>query len=253
MDALNLGARELVAIVGGGGKTSLCFALADELQRAGRSVITTTTTKVWRTEADRAPRTIMCRSGALPLEQLQKDMREMGHVFVAQRLLDTGKLEGIRREMADALFQKLTVDYLIAEADGAAGRPVKAPAAHEPVIASSVTLVIAVIGMEALGMPVDSEMVFRPELFSAITGLAEGETITPTALARIFLAPNGLFKGTPNSARRVVFLNKCDRLTPGQNPDELLDCLVQDPDASIERVVIGSLLKSVYKVLIRRG
>jgi len=250
---LGLGPREHVAIVGGGGKTSLCFALARELMDAGKRVITTTTTKVWRKEADGAPCVIFCPSGSPDLKRLQEGLGEKGYVFVANRPLDSGKVEGIGPETADALFQNLDMDYVIAEADGAAGRPVKAPAAHEPVIASSVTLVIAMMGLEAVGMPVDSEMVFRPELFSAITGLAEGETITPAALARIFLAPNGLFKGTPNSARRVVFLNKCDRLTPGQNPDELTECLVQDPDASIERVVIGSLLKSVYKVRMGRG
>ncbi len=55
ISALGLGPREHIAIVGGGGKTSLCFALAEELLRTGTRVITTTTTKVWHKEANRAP------------------------------------------------------------------------------------------------------------------------------------------------------------------------------------------------------
>ena len=53
--ALALGQREHVALVGGGGKTTLMFALAGELLQAGKKVITTTTTKIRGQEATRAP------------------------------------------------------------------------------------------------------------------------------------------------------------------------------------------------------
>ena len=44
--ALGLGAKEHVAIVGAGGKTSLMFALAEELRMHGGRIVTGTTTKV---------------------------------------------------------------------------------------------------------------------------------------------------------------------------------------------------------------
>jgi len=253
VSALGLGLREHVAIVGGGGKTSLCFALAEELQRAGRRVITTTTTKVWQTEAERAPGVVFSPFGSPPFTRLKEDLREKGHVFLAQRPLDSGKVEGISRETADAFFHDLKPDYLIVEADGAAGRPVKAPAPHEPVIPSSATLVIAMAGLEAIGMPVNQEVVFRSQLFEEITGLAEGEPITMTALAKVFQSPQGPFKGSPHAARRIVFLNKSDRLRRGLDAVELIRRLVQNPQAPIERVIIGSLLKGIYQTHIRAG
>ncbi len=246
VSALGLGPREHIAIVGGGGKTSLCFALAEELMQAGRRIITTTTTKVRHKEANRAPCVVFCPSGSAFHEDVKEGLKRDGHVFVAQRLLESGKVEGIARTMADSLFLDLQADHVIMEADGAAGKPVKAPAAHEPVIPSSATMVIAVIGLEAIGRPLDSEIVFRPGLFGEITGLEDGETITPAALARVFQSPNGLFKGAPDSARKVAFLNKLDLLAGDQGAKTLALLLLRDPHAPVERVVMGSLLRKEY-------
>jgi len=247
ISALGLGPREHIAIVGGGGKTSLCFALAEELLQTGTRVITTTTTKVWHGEANRAPCVVFCPSGSASHEDLKEGLKREGHVFVAQGLLESGKVEGINRAMADSFFKDLQVDYLIIEADGAAGRPVKAPAAHEPVIPSSTTMVIAVIGLEAMGRPLDPEIVFRPGLFREITGLEDGETITPAALARIFQSPNGLFKGAPDAARRITFLNKLDLLASEEEGRTLARLLLRDPHAPVERVVMGSIEKRVFR------
>lgn len=251
VDVLRLGPREHVVIVGGGGKTSLCFALADELAAAGKHIITTTTTKIWQREADRAPCAILCPSAHLDVHRVKEQLRQVGHVFVAQRPLESGKVEGIAPETADAFFQDPDIDYLIVEADGAAGRPLKAPAGHEPVIPSSATLVIAVMGLEAMGMPLGSEVVFRLDPFRELTGLDEGSALTPAALATAFQSPRGLFKGTPEPARKIAFLNKSDRIAPDQDPDDLAQRLLYAPDAPVERVIIGSLAKNAYRVCVR--
>ena len=47
-------------------------------------------------------------------------------------------------------------------------RPVKAPAAHEPVIPLEATLVVPVVGLDALEGPID-EVAHRPELVRRIT------------------------------------------------------------------------------------
>ena len=244
ISALGLDPREHIAVVGGGGKTSLCFALAEEL--TGSRVIVSTTTKVWLIEADQAPRVIFCPSGSPFHEDVNEGLKRNDHVFVAQGLLESGKVEGITRTMADSFFKDLQVDYLIIEADGAAGRPVKAPAAHEPVIPSTATMVIAVIGLEAMGRPLDPEIVFRPGLFGEITGLEDGETITPAALARVLQSPNGLFRGTPDAAKKVTFLNKLDLVAGDQEAKALARLLLRDPQALAERVVTGSLLRKEY-------
>jgi len=251
MDVLGLGPREHVAIVGGGGKTTLCFELARGLSGAGKRVITTTTTHMWRQEADFAPCVIFWPQDPLADHRLKDRLRKEGHVFVADQPLSSGKVKGIAPERADTFFQDPDIDYVIVEADGAAGRPVKAPAAHEPVIPSSVTLVIAVMGLEAIGMPVSGDSVFRLELFAELTGLGAGEVLTPGAAVPLFQSPMGLFKGAPEGARKIVCLNKADRLMPDQDVNDLARRLLQSPGTLIQRVMIGSLRQGTFWAWIR--
>jgi probable selenium-dependent hydroxylase accessory protein YqeC len=211
--ALDLGPKEHVAVVGGGGKSTLCFTLAEALRLAGAKVISSTTTKVRQEEAKAFPRLALCASGRPDMDVLRNGLDETGMVFVGKEFLENGKVEGISSTLADDFFRMPDVDYVIVEADGAAGRPVKAPAAREPVIPQSVTMVIALMGLSALGKSLGPEVVFRPVLFKALTGLSEGDSLTPEELSKAFDGKAGLFKNTPVSARRVAFLNQLDMLS----------------------------------------
>ncbi|MBT3255684.1 MAG: putative selenium-dependent hydroxylase accessory protein YqeC [Deltaproteobacteria bacterium] len=243
--ALDLSPQEHVAVVGGGGKSTLCFALAEALRLKGARVISTTTTKVRHEEAKTYPRLVLYPPGESDLEAVKKGLHEAGNVFVGQEFLKNGKVEGISSTAADDLFRMPGVDYVIIEADGAAGRPLKAPADHEPVIPRSVTCVIAVMGLEALGKPLGPDMVFRPALFKALTGLKEGDILNPEGLVWAFDGKAGLFKNTPASARRMVFLNQLDIIPDDRAPQDMARRLIET-HRFIERVVLGSFRKNEF-------
>jgi probable selenium-dependent hydroxylase accessory protein YqeC len=247
-EALGVSAREHIALVGAGGKTTLMFALASELRRKGKHLITSTTTKVWHEQALQAPCVILADADSSWVEKLKTELATAGHVFLGRSLLDIGKVKGIDPLLADRLFQQREVDYLLVEADGSAGRPVKAPASHEPVIPKSVTEVVAVLGLEAIGRKLEPGIVFRHDLVANITGLRLGEELSVPALARLFLHPEGLFKGSPASAKRVVFLNKLDLLPDEQKALVLADLILSDEMIQVGRVVIGSLKKGMYLI-----
>lgn len=243
--ALDLSPKEHVAVVGGGGKSILCFAMAEALGIRGARVISSTTTKVRHEEANAYPRLVFYSPGGPGLEAIKKGLDEAGNVFVGREFLENGKVEGISLTEADNLFRMPRVDYLILEADGAAGRPLKAPAAHEPVIPESVTSVIALMGLEVLGKPLESGMVFRPALFKALTGLEEGDILNPEGLAGAFDGKAGLFKNTPVSTRRMVFLNQLDILPDDRAARKLAGRLIET-HRFIERVVLGSFRKNEF-------
>ena len=246
--ALGLGPKEHLAVVGGGGKSTLCLALAEALKLAGAKVISSTTTKVWREEAQAFPRVVLCPPGGPGPDVVKKSLRESGSVFVGREFLENGKVDGIPWAMADALFRAPWVEYVILEADGAAGRPLKAPAAHEPVIPPSVTGVIAVMGLKALGKPLGPDIVFRTALFKKLTGLEEGDILNPERLARAFDEQAGLFKNAPVSARRVVFLNQLDLLPDDRAARDLARHLMA-MQPSIERVVLGSFREKEFMAI----
>ena len=171
---------------------------------------------------------------------------------MGRSILDSGKVEGISPFLADEVYQDSEVHYLIVEADGSAGHPLKAPAEHEPVIPSSVTMVVAMMGLEAMSARLDERTAFRVEQVKRVTGLDTGELLTPDALAKVFLHPAGLFKGTPDSAKRVVLLNKADLIKDEKNATELADILLADPMKKIDRVVLGSIKRRVYQIRTRK-
>ncbi len=247
-DALGLGPREHIALVGGGGKTSLMFALAEELVGRDKIILTSTTTKVSHREAQVAPSVVLL-AASTKKEELDRKLRSERHVFVSERLLDSGKVQGIDPALADRLYRELSVDYLLVEADGSAGHPVKAPASHEPVIPESVTMVLALLGLEALGGVFSSETVFRPERVAEITGLRPGEEISAHALASLFFHPDGLFKGSPASARRMAFLNKLDLLPDKSRATDLAELILADAKSEIAQAIVGSLKLKSYLII----
>ena len=246
--ALNPGSGEHVAVVGGGGKSTLCFALAKALMQGGAKVISSTTTKVRQAEAGAYPHLLVPAPHGPDLEAVERALDESGNVFVGQAFLENGKIEGISAAMADDFFTLPYVGHVIIEADGAAGRPLKAPAPYEPVIPESVTVVIAVMGLSALGKTMGPKLVFRTELFEALTGLNEGDILDAKGVAKAFDETAGLFKNAPARARRMVFLNQMDMLSDGLAARHLAHLLLSEQPA-IERVVLGSLQKNEFMVL----
>ena len=253
IEALAIRAREHMALVGAGGKTTLMFALAEELTRDGKRVITSTTTKVWHREALQYKEVLLVEGGVDWRKRTGKELSREGTVFVGGSVLDSGKVKGISPSLADEIYHDVEVQYLVLEADGAAGHPLKAPAGHEPVIPSSVTMIVAMMGLEAMSAQLDEVTAFRVEQVRNVTGIEPGGLLTPSALSRVFLHPAGLFKTTPESARRVVFLNKGDLIKEERKAEELADILLTDPMKKIDRVILGSIQKNVYQIRTKKG
>ena len=230
----------VIALVGGGGKTSLMYRLVEEMRSLGETVITTTTTKIFRPEARRSPRVILQESDP-DLLNLPSGLAEYGHVTVAHSFNSAnGKLHGVDDEVIDrcsAIAQRVVV-----EADGAARRPIKAPETWEPVIPRGVDLVIPVVGLDCIGRPATSDVVFRLERFSAIAGVLEGAPITAEAVGRLLSHPYGSLKGVPDGVFVTPLLNKLDLLENQGIVDRIARTVRAHAFGRVERMVVGSLL-----------
>lgn len=200
----------VLSLTGGGGKTSLMFHLAHQLVRSGKRVLTTTTTKIFVPTPDQSLTVIIDADPEAILQQASCCLHTTGHITAAAHKLDNGKLQGFAPETIRIFLESGLFDWILVEADGAARRPLKAPAEHEPVIPPDTSMLVSVAGLEVLGEPLTEELVFRSELAGKLMGLAMGETITESALARLIAHPLGSFKGAPLAARRFIFLNKAD-------------------------------------------
>jgi molybdenum cofactor cytidylyltransferase len=73
-----------------------------------------------------------------------------------------------------------------------------------------VAAVVVVAGLTGLGKPLAAESVHRPEIFSELAGLAQGQPVTVEALARVLCHSQGGLKNIPPNARRLALLNQAD-------------------------------------------
>lgn len=205
---------KIVALVGGGGKTTLMAAMADHAVAAGEIVIRTTTTKlaadttIFDTED---PVFWDGRKASLPSIQTRLS-RKRSLTLVRGQDITSGKLLGFAPETVDLLAVSNLADRIFVEADGARGKSIKAPAEFEPVIPRLTDLVIGILGADALGMPMDEKHVFRPERLAEISKGKPGQILDERIFACLAAHPEGLYKNAPPPCRRILYVNKMDRV-----------------------------------------
>ena len=238
--ALKLGDCGVISLVGAGGKTSLMFKLARELSNTGGSVLTTTTTKIFEPEPDQSSCVIMSDSVTRLIARAKELIDKNHHMTMARaRMPDKGKLLGLPPSAIDTLWASNLFRWIVVEADGAAGRPLKAPADHEPVIPDCTSCLVGLAGLNGIGRPLTDQWIFRPEHFAELSGIDLNSRVSETALADIFTHNKGLFKNAPGSATRIAFLNQADTpedLGAGQRIARLL---IEKPRTGLDRVIIG--------------
>ncbi len=209
----------LTAVIGGGGKTTLLYALAEELRKTG-SVLLCTSTHI------RIPPQYPLVTGE---DAAVRDALRRNRVVYAGMPAGSGKLTA---PAIDFRTQTHLADYVLVEADGSRGLPLKAHAAHEPVIPSSADNVILVVGADGFGGAVAS-VCHRPSLWAQLAGVAEQGIATPEGEARVIR--------TEGYGSRV-FINKVESAAAHDAASDLASRLDLP-------VTAGSLQRGEYRCL----
>jgi len=244
--AIGLRPGDTISLVGGGGKTSLMFRLAHELAAGGESVITTTTTRILPPTPEESPCVILDEDVPTLIRRATEALQGQRHITLARP--DSNKLRGLSPETIDSLRHLRIADYIINEADGASCRPLKAPNPTEPIIPTSTSLVVAIVGIEAIGRPLLPENAFRIENITRLTGLNEGESITTEAVAQLLTHHEGIIQHASGMCI-VPFINKAgeDQVTQAETLAAEILCRRHQ---YIERVVFGELKRPAYPLTI---
>jgi molybdenum cofactor cytidylyltransferase len=253
--AFGLGSSELVAISGGGGKSSLMFALAKAL--SGR-VIMTTTTRIFTAQTKLADAVFIVPKGQTSdggligesgqVSELGALLARHGNCLVIGELVGE-KAAGVPPELPGRLLARADVDYVLVEADGSRMRPCKAPAGHEPVVPTETTVLVPVAGIDAVGGRL-VDVAHRPEQVAVLTGLRPDDEMTTSALAALMSHPDGGLKGAPGEARVVPLLNKVTTSEQSLAAGEVARLLLKNE--RIDSVVIGAVREPVPVRAIQR-
>lgn len=226
VEALGLPSGAIVALVGGGGKTSTLFRLAREAARDGKRVLATTTARMKLEELNDV-RDVLLWDEHDPSGSTWRRCRDEGTSAVwIENVLGGGaaparipaaflgrsvmrdKLLGLPPEYLGGLLSRLKWDVVVVEADGARGRSVKGHRLGEPILPLCATHVVIVIGADGLESPVNEQHCHRPEVIQDLLGVTWGERLTPGRLADLLCHPRGLLAKIPGDMQVVLYLNK---------------------------------------------
>lgn len=238
LDALNITNADIVAFVGGGGKTTAMFRLAAEIAAGGGRVFTTTTTRIFAAQIKLAPAYLLAAEATRgKISAAQNVHRQL--LVIGELESSSGKAMGVSAAFITQLRRDFPEIPILIEADGSRMRPFKAPAAHEPVIPPEATHVVIVVGADALGQPLTDQHVHRAEIVSQLSGTPLGSPLTPTIIARTLTHPAGGLKNVPPQAKVSVLINKVDMLENWADVEALEWELLEN--WRIKRVVLAAL------------
>jgi probable selenium-dependent hydroxylase accessory protein YqeC len=240
-EALGITRGDVVAFVGAGGKSGAILAVSGGLRRAGMQVLVAPTTKMMLGESDRIGPLVTSEDAGELREKVERALSRTPTVVAGSGMLSKNRVGGVDPEWIADLAH--LVDVVLVEADGSRQRPIKGTADHEPALPEAATLVVAVANVHALGTPVDEEHVHRPELFSDLTGVGPGQSITPgafaTALAR------GSLARVPQTTRTAALITGVE---PGRSMSDASVITRELWRLGTKNVVLASLTDSPLRV-----
>ena len=223
---VDLSLRQVIAVVGAGGKTTSIHHLANELVSLGKRVIITTTTHMY-----------------LPTEYgvLKEDKDQVLSMLNANGLAVVGTPceNGKMTKVSGSFFAWLQTisDYVLVEADGSKRLPIKVPDHHEPVLPVNTDLVIVVAGLSCLYRPLH-ESCHRWKLAMEILNCQETSIIKPVDVAKL------LVEGYSNKFHipYKILLNQCESDEARNDVLEIMKEL-NDNHIAYENMAAGSFLK----------
>ena len=240
LTALAIHPGDCVAVVGAGGKTTLCWRLSQALVTRGARVIFTTTTKIWQPAAgafdlvhigpiaDFAPALgasatwrAACLASAIEGAPDPTPVGDAGMPTIQTKLI--GFAPDAICELK-AATQGMPVSVLV-EADGARNLRIKAPGDGEPVIPACADVVCVLANLDAIGQPLDARVAHRAERLAQLTQTPAGSIITPSLIIALLTHPAGGLKGIPPGASRVAVLTQRDGRAPHPAAPQIMAAL----------------------------
>jgi len=244
----------VVSLVGAGGKTTLMFRLARELAEAGERVLTTTTTKILRPAEEQSANVVVSADVRYVVKKAAECLASHPQVTAARGdLVAEGKLTGFDPSEIEQIWEAGLFRWILVESDGAAGRPLKAPADYEPVVPACSSLVVGVIGLDGVGQPLDERYVLRPERFSRICALSLDSPVTEESIACVIEHPEGLFTRCPAGARRLLLSNKAEDKRTQLAGQRVASILSESGKAKLDGIFIGAVGREPAGVICAGG
>ena len=236
IEVLSINDKEVLSLVGAGGKTSLLLEIAEEL-RENRRILVTTTTKIYVPSFEKID--------GLFINNFEEVPKVPGAYVYAGGLNDEKKLLPVEVKERSILIK--TFDTTLIEADGAIRKLLKGGKEGELVIDENTTITLGVFNIKALGLKICEENIHRVKEFIKVTGAREGEQVKKEHIKKLILHPMGMFKGF--LGKRVLFINGMEEEEDWNQANTLTTSLLEEDKYFLSNIIGGSIKNKIFKAM----
>ena len=100
------------------------------------------------------------------------------------------------------------------------------------------------IGLDAVGNPIEDEYVHRLEQFCDVVQRRPGEMIDEEAVVELIVSAQGLFKGVPDGCKKYVVLNKAENARRKASAGNILISLLKRDSIPVTKCVIAAMARN---------
>lgn len=219
--------RKTISVVGAGGKTTVIRKILKECKEQKIPCAVSTTTHIQAYDVEYF-------LGEPSVEMFRKLVLQYESVWMGEKTAER-KLSAFPDTFIKTISKEPGV--LLLEADGAKHLPVKAPAAHEPVIVPETDIVLNVYGMSAVGKKI-GEVCFRTEKVTKILGKKEADILCPEDIVSLAKSAIAGRKQVADSMEYHVILNQADTKERLEMAEWIAENIM---DRTVERRSTGSI------------
>lgn len=273
--------KDIITIVGAGGKTSLMFS-ASSLLRIDFKVLVTTTTHIYVPDdklydemimlSDFENNKISNKDENLNEKNEDKSFNEkynkekLDYIFrdnkrgiylVGNNIINNCKIKGLTFEQLDKVIPYF--DIVIIEGDGSKEKCIKGWNDSEPVIYPKTTKTIGVVDITSVGLDINEDNIHRLDRFLEIIKNDSHNKVYDSAenfkyslcdkvninhLKNMILNKNGLFK--VSRGERILFINKVENINNKKNSLKLIESIKDKGSFNVDSFIYGSVREKEF-------
>lgn len=247
INTFQINKKDIITIVGAGGKTSLMLSASSYLRKDYKVLVTTTTHIYMPDKKYYDEMIVVSEDEDNNLDEILETNKKGVYIIGSEVINNSNKpkLKGLSFEMLDKVTPYF--DIIIIEGDGSKEKPLKGWKDNEPVVYSKTTKTIGVIDINSLGLDINEENIHRVDKFLQIVNedLDDEKSykkVSINHLKNIITNKNGLFK--ISIGEKTLFINKCEDEKSIISAKKLINKLKNE--TNIDKLIYGSVLEDKF-------
>ena len=241
IDTFKINNKDIITIIGAGGKTSLMFS-ASSLLRNDYKVLVTTTTHIYIPDNNLYDKIIMLTDFENENYNNILQNNKNGVYVIGSHIVNNSKIKGLTFDMLDKITPYF--DVVIIEGDGSKEKSLKGWNDNEPVIYPKTTKTIGIVDISSIGIDINEENIHRVDKFLEIINDYSNNKVNIEHLEKLILNEKGLFKFS--KGEKILFINKIEDINKRKNALNIIKDIKNENQSYIDKFIYGSIFNNEF-------